>query len=218
MITWRLDPPAGVRRQPATSSKRISARCTLTPVLVEAGALVDAADHAPAGALGGFSLARLIGDIMREELLGLRRRVPADARRVLLDQVGEGVVAPCGASACSTTPCLLAARPCGTRSNARCRAARVERLDRPRRKQGRVDLDIVVDADHEQPGPRLRHEQRGVDDQRAVAIARIGEGLADRLESPCRRARSTCRSTFSSAMIFGARPSAIRPFTMSQNG
>ena len=26
MIVWRLEPPAGVRKQPATSSKRISAR------------------------------------------------------------------------------------------------------------------------------------------------------------------------------------------------
>src|SRR5579863_1936890 len=29
--TWRLDPPAGVRKHPDTSSKRTSARCTLCP-------------------------------------------------------------------------------------------------------------------------------------------------------------------------------------------
>ena len=31
MMVCRLEPPAGVRRHPATSSNRISARCTFTP-------------------------------------------------------------------------------------------------------------------------------------------------------------------------------------------
>jgi len=31
MMNWRLEPPDGVRRHPATSSNRISARCTLLP-------------------------------------------------------------------------------------------------------------------------------------------------------------------------------------------
>ena len=54
--------------------------------------------------------------------------------------------------------------------------------DQLRRQQGWIDFDVIVNADHEQAWTRLRHEQRRIDDERAKAIAGVGEGSADGLE------------------------------------
>ena len=83
----------------------------------------------------------------------------------------------------------------------------VERRDGPWGEQRRVDLDIGAHADNEQARPRLRHEQGGVDDQRAVAIAGVGEGLADRLEVAPAVRRQRSEDIFQGDEL---RPTAIR--------
>lgn len=61
MITCRLEPPAGVRKQPATSSKRISARWFLPIRAFRACPSVNCAHHAPPGLLCGLHFGHCAG-------------------------------------------------------------------------------------------------------------------------------------------------------------
>src|SRR5690606_4799093 len=61
-------------------------------------------------------------------------------------------------------------------------ATRVERFDRTRRHQSGIDLELFAHAYDEKAGTGLRHEERGVNHQRAITVAVLGECLADRLE------------------------------------
>ena len=91
-MTWRLDPPAGVRKHPATSSNPHLGALHLDPVFVDPGPLVDSPHHPPAGLLRPFKFGPVYGRHHRDELVTLGGRVPPDAGRDFLDQVDELLV------------------------------------------------------------------------------------------------------------------------------
>jgi len=83
-ITWRLDPPAGVRRHPDTSSKRISRACTLLPFAFGASFVTPPTILWPL-AFASATLARLHGVIMASRLGGFVSREPGRSWWIFLD-------------------------------------------------------------------------------------------------------------------------------------
>ena len=86
---WRLEPPPGVRRQPARPSKRASAWTAYATGAVRPGAAEQGADRMLAFGPGELNVASGSRGQRGEQALGLLDAMPAGFVRLAVDAVGE---------------------------------------------------------------------------------------------------------------------------------
>ena len=90
-IDWTLDPPptdVSSRRCRRSGSPSAETFCRL----LQRGTAVEAAGYAPAGALRGLNLGEMQWRHHPEQAFGLGLRMPGNACRLVLDDVGERCV------------------------------------------------------------------------------------------------------------------------------
>ena len=176
----RLEPPAGVRRHPAMSSKRTSARWTFRPVPVAPRALVNRTDYPPPFQLRQANLIQVYVAHHVQELLRLNGRMPRHVSRVFFKEIGETGVAHRRRGESPPYPVIrqVGGQPYVSIS----KRVRMKHSCRPHLAKRVGDGNVSPHRNNEKAGPRLRDEMNGINDQGSEPVAPIAKRFTNRLE------------------------------------